>query len=516
MWVSHGQNAVMFVRKKPNQSGSVSVQVIDKSNGYRVVKTIGSAHDPEQIDRLVALGGQFIRQHRGQYALFPEGQRDNAAVLDFARTLANASIRTVGPELIFGRLFDEIGFDAIPESLFRDIVVARLVYPTSKLKTVDYLYRYQGKTVSVDSIYLFLDRLNDQYREQAQAIAYRYTRSVLKQISVVFYDMTSLYFEAEDEDELRKIGFSKDGKFQNPQIMLGLLVGENGYPIGYDIFEGNTFEGKTLIPVLKGIGQRYRFGKPVVVADAAMLSKSNLDALDEATYPFIVAARLRNETQTIQAEILRRCGGLRNGQSVVIDRGAGRRLIVSYSEKRAKKGARNRKRGLARLRQRLNSGKLTKEHLNNRGYNRFLKLTGEVRVEIDESRIDQAARWDGLKGYLTNTDLPPEAVIENYGQLWQVEHAFRISKTDLRIRPMYHRRRRRIEAHVLVAFVAYTIHKELERRLHAAGLTMSPQRAGELTQTMYEMSFTLPNDPATHRILLQMDPDQQRLYNLIH
>ena len=506
----------MFVRKKPNKSGSVSVQVIDKSNGYRVVETIGSARDPEEIARLVALGERFIRRRKKQYALFPEDQRDNAAVLDFVQTLANASIRTVGPELIFGRLFDEIGFDAIPEPLFRDIVVARLVYPTSKLKTVDYLYRYQGKTVSPDSIYLFLDRLNERYSRQAQAIAYRYSRRILKRISVVFYDVTSLYFEAEDEDDLRRIGFSKDGKFQNPQIMLGLLVGENGYPIGYDIFEGNTFEGKTLVPVLKGIERRYRFGKPVVVADAAMLSKDNLNALDAAKYPFIVAARLRNETQAMQAEILQRCAGLTNGQSVVIDHQAGRRLIVSYSDNRAKKDAHNRDRGLARLRKRVGSGKLTKEHLNNRGYNRFLKLTGEVTVEIDKSQIEQAARWDGLKGYLTNTELPADTVIGNYGQLWHIEKAFRISKTDLRIRPMFHRRRRRIEAHVLVAFVAYTIYKELERRLHGAGMTMSPKRAAELTQAMYEMSFKLPNDPALHQILLRMDAKQQQVYDLIY
>lgn len=153
----------MFVRKKPNRSGSVSVQVVDKTGGYRVVKTIGAARDPEEISRLVALGEQVIRRLSKQYELFPEDQRDNAAVLDFVQTLSNASIRTVGPELIFGRLFNEIGFDAIPEPLFRDIVVARLVYPVSKLKTVDYLYRYQGKTVSPDSIYLFLDRLNKRY-----------------------------------------------------------------------------------------------------------------------------------------------------------------------------------------------------------------------------------------------------------------------------------------------------------------------------------------------------------------
>ncbi len=506
----------MFVRQKPNRSGSTSVQVIDKSNGYRVVKTLGNAHDPAEVARLVELGELFIARRSGQYVLFPEDQHDHAVILGFVDTLHNASIRTVGPELIFGRLFDEIGFDAIPERLLRDIVMARLVYPTSKLKTVDYLYRYQGKTVSPDSIYLFLDRLNARYAAQAQRIAYQHSSRILKTISVVFYDMTSLYFETEDEDDLRRIGFSKDGKFQNPQIMLGLLVGRGGYPIGYDIFEGNTFEGKTLLPVLEGIARRYDFAKPIVVADAAMLSNDNLDALDRQGYPFIVAARIRNESQAMQKTILQHCAGLHNGQNVEVQHHAGRRLIIAYSDKRARKDAYNRERGLQRLRKQIQSGRLTKENLNRRGYNKFLKLSGEVKVEIDELRIEQAARWDGLKGYLTNTPLSPDDVIENYGQLWQIERAFRISKTDLRIRPMYHRRRRRIEAHVLVAFIAYTIYKDLERRLAAAGLPISPSRAAELTQTMYELTYRLPNTPADRRQLLAMDPEQKKLYELLH
>jgi transposase len=506
----------MFVRQKPNKSGSISVQVIDKSDGYRVVKTMGTATDPVEVARLVELGKLFIARRHGQYDLFPESQRDSAVILDFVDTLSNASIRTVGPELVFGRLFDEIGFNEIPERLFRDIVIARLVYPTSKLKTVDYLYRYQGKIISPDSIYLFLDRLNERYSAQAQRIAYEHSRKILKTINVVFYDMTSLYFEVEDEDDLRRIGFSKDGKFQSPQIMLGLLVGKGGYPIGYDIFEGNTFEGKTLLPVLERIATQYEFGKPIVIADAAMLSNDNLDSLDGQDYPFVVAARIRNESQVMQETILERCAGLQNGQHVEIGHDAGRRLIVAYSDKRAKKDAHNRERGLQRLRKRVRSGQLTKENLNRRGYNKFLKLTGKIAVEIDEQKVEQAARWDGLKGYLTNTDLPACDVIENYGQLWQVERAFRISKTDLRIRPMYHRRRRRIEAHVLVAFVAYTIYKELERRLTAASLSLSAARAAELTQTMYELTFRLPSAPEYQRRLLEMNPEQKSLYDLLY
>jgi len=506
----------MFVRKKKNRSGSVSVQVIDKSKSYRVVKTIGSSKDPDQISRMFELAKLFIDRQSKQYSLFPQDQQNNAAVLDFVGNIQNSQIRTVGPELIFGKIFDQIGFGAIGERLFRDIVIARLVYPTSKVKTVDYLFRYQGKTISTQSIYRFLDRLNDQYSLQAQQIAYKHSLSILKHITVVFYDMTSLYFENEDEGDLRKIGFSKDGKFQNPQIMLGLLVGSNGYPIAYDIFEGNTFEGKTLLPVLRRIENKYGFGKPVVVADAAMLSNENLQNLEQGQFPFIVGARIRNETQPMQEDILRRCGGLHDGQSVVIDKDSTRRLIISYSDKRARKDAHNRQRGLKKLRQKVNSGRLTKEHLNNRGYNKFLRLDGKVKINIDEEKIVQAARWDGLKGYLTNTDYSPGLVIETYGQLWHVEKAFRISKTDLRIRPMYHYRRRRIEAHVLIAFVAYTIYKELERQLTKGQLSISPQRAIELTQTMYELRFELPNDPEAQHILLKMNAEQQRLYELLY
>jgi transposase len=328
--------------------------------------------------------------------------------------------------------------------------------------------------------------------------------------------MTTLYFEAEDEDDLRKIGFSKDGKFQHPQIMLGLLVGEYGYPVGYDIFKGNTFEGKTLLPMLESIERRYHTGMPVVVADAAMLSKDNLRMLKEKKYPFIVAARIHNESETIKKEILQKANGLQNGQSIEILKEDGCRLIISFSDKRARKDAHNRQRGLNRLKKRIGSGKMTKEHLNNRGYNKFLKLTGEISVEIDEQKIEQAALWDGLKGYLTNTEISASEVIKNYGYLWHIEKAFRISKTDLRIRPVYHRLQKRIEAHILISFVAYSIYKEMERRLIEARINISPKRVVELTNTMYEMCFYLPNAPEKQRMLLKMDDDQKRIYDLIH
>jgi len=274
----------MFIRKKPNKTGSISVQIIDKSSGkYKVAKTIGSSRNPKEIKQLEIKARNFLIG--SQLKLFKTSEE--VVVENFLQDLSNSQIHTIGPELIFGTLFDRIGFNAIKEKLFRHIVIARLTYPTSKLKTADYLYRYKGIFIDVQSIYRFLDRLNEKYKEQAEKIAYEYTQKTLGQISVVFYDMTTLYFESEDEDDLRKIGFSKDGKFQNPQIMLGLLVGQNGYPIGYDIFEGNTYEGHTLIPTLKSLQRKYGFDKPIVVADAGLLSKDNIEKLKTEKYQFI-------------------------------------------------------------------------------------------------------------------------------------------------------------------------------------------------------------------------------------
>jgi transposase len=507
----------MFVRKNRNRSGTVSIQIISKQKGsYQVVQTVGCSRDPDEIERLVSRGESLLRRHDNQLKLFSLQSREAHAVKSFVEKLSNRQIHTLGPELIFGALFDRIGFGILPDQLFRDIVIARLAYPSSKLKTVDYLYRYRGIQTNEDTIYRFLDKLQKKYKTKVERIAYQYTQKTLKTISIVFYDITTLYFEAEDEDDLRKIGFSKDGKFQHPQIMLGLLVGKRGYPIGYDIFEGNTFEGHTLMPTLKKIQKKYNFKKPTVVADAALLSKKNLKSLGDAKYRFIVGGRIKNEAGAIQAEILKRSQGIQDGDYFIIKKEDGTKLVVTYSTTRAKKDAYNRERGIRKLKKRIQSGRLTKENLNNRGYNKFLKLAGEISIILDEDKVKADQKWDGLKGYITNTRFSAKTIVENYRELWQIEKAFRISKTDLRIRPIYHYRKRRIESHLCIAFVAYTIYKELERLLNRAGFAMSPKRAAELTHNMYELEYILPGEALMEKTLLKMDPEQQKLYNLIH
>ncbi len=260
----------MFLRKLKNRSGSISVQIILKANGkYKVVKTIGTGSSEQDVVKFWYLGKQELQRLNAQSKLFVF--ENDLIVEQVFESLKNAHIRTVGPELVFGRIYDHIGFNAINEALLRHLVIARLAFPLSKLKTIDYVYRYQHVMLDIDAIYRFLDKLNSKLKEQAEQIAFTHTQTILNgNISVVFYDMTTLYFEASDEDDLRKTGFSKDGKHQNPQIYLGLLVGLGGYAIGYDIFEGSIYEGHTLLPFLQKIATKFKLEKPVIVADAGL------------------------------------------------------------------------------------------------------------------------------------------------------------------------------------------------------------------------------------------------------
>lgn len=200
---------------------------------------------------------------------------------------------------------------------------------------------------------------------------------------------------------------------------------------------------------------------------------------------------------------------------MVIKKSSNTRLIVTYANKRAAKDEHNRKRGLQRLEKQIKSGKLTKSSINNKGYNKYLKLDGEISIEIDYEKFKQDSAWDGLKGYITNTKLSDKEVVENYKNLWHIEKAFRMSKTDLRIRPVYHRLRHRIEAHICITFTAYCIYKELERVLYKEKSRLSLRKVVESTHNMYEITYTLPESKHTKSKLLKMSDEQAEVYQII-
>jgi transposase len=505
-------NLDMFVRKKPNKSGLVSIQIIDKRAGrYRVAKTVGSSKDPTTIAALVAEAEGLISSIVGQQSFNFDVDQEKRIVDLFFKGIKQ--IQLVGPELILGKLFDEIGFNKIKDELFRHLVIARLVNPVSKLKTTDYLFKYKGITIEVDKIYRYLDKLHNTQKEAIQQISYQHTLTVLNNdLSIVFYDVTTLYFEIEDEDDLRKTGFSKEGKHQHPQILLGLLVSMDGYPLAYEIFEGNKFEGHTMLPVIEAFKAKYQLKKLVVIADAGLLSNENLLELQSKQYEYILGARLKNEKDAVKRQVL--ALSLENGQSIEIIKDENTKLIISYSQSRAKKDAANRRKGLQKLERNISRGKLTKQHINNRGYNKYLKLTGEVQISINYDKYNADQKWDGLKGYLTNTKLNKDEVIAHYGHLWKIEKAFRISKTDLRIRPIYHRLRHRIEAHICIAFCAYKIYKELDRQLKAANSSLSPEKAIDIANTIFKIIIETPFTKAKESRLHLPNEEQVKLLEL--
>jgi transposase len=479
----------MFVRKKKNKSGSTSIQIIQKQKGkYKVVKTIGSAIDEDEIKFLYQQANEAIPELFNQLNLF-----DSRVTSVDIKELNNDQIRVIGPELILGKIFDHIGFDQIKENLFKDSVISRITHPGSKLELSAYLRENHNRNISADAIYFFMDRLNSRHKTQVEDISFAYTKKLLQgSIGIVFYDMTTIYFESSQPDDLRIPGFSKDGKHQLPQIFLGLLVGKNGYPIGYDIFEGNIFEGHTLMPMLERFQSRFQLAKPTVVADAGLLSNNNIQSLKENEYTFILGARIKNESSKIINQIDKL--QLANNQVAGIKLGSDTTLFISYSKKRAKKDMANRERGLKRLEKSLNAGRLTKSNINNRGYNKYLQMQGELKITINYDKFKADAKWDGLKGYLTNTNLTGDEVIESYNNLWKIEKAFRISKTDLKIRPIYHRLRERIEAHICISFVAYVLYKELERALYQVDSPISITKAIKQINKMYGVSLPIGNN----------------------
>jgi transposase len=500
----------MFVRKKPNKSGKVSVQVIEKVKGsYKVAKTIGSSFNSAEIDELVFKGEEWIRNYKGILDIpFNNEEQMADSVLENVE-----SITVSGTELLLNKVFNDIGFNVIKDDIFRWLVYSRICFPASKLKTCDYLLTYHGLEYQVHDLYRYMDKLYNNYKEIIQLISFEHTKKILGgSINIVFYDVTTLYFEVDQEDDLRKTGFSKEGKHQNPQIVLGLLVGLDGYPLAYEIFEGNKFEGHTMIPVIETFRKKYNLPAPIVVADSGLLSKSNIAELLDNGYEFILGARLKSSGNKQKEKVL--ALHLKNGESVSLDWEESLRMVVSYSEKRAKKDRINREKGLKKLEKLLKTGKLNKTHINNRGYNKYLKMEGEIVIALDMEKYEQDGKWDGLKGYITNTKLDKDEVIENYNNLWKIEKAFRITKNEIKVRPVYHYKQRRIEAHISISFVAYKVYKELERQLNEKGAMISPQKAIEIAKGIYTIEIQLRSSGRKLRKTLLLNESQRNLANL--
>lgn len=433
----------------------------EKRAGQFVVKQhIGCASTLAEIETLKLKAKQILYEwkYANQLSLFPGVNPPTAKLVSWKIT---------GYHEVFGTIYDQIGF---PNTLLRDLVIARIALPKSKAATLRYLDRYLGIKLKKDVMYRFLDTLD---KDALSQIAFDFVSNRHPQgISVCFYDVTTLYFETTKEDEFRQKGFSKDHRMDIPQVLIGLFVDSYGFPFDFDVYEGKTFEGHTFIKAVETIRQKYSFPTLTVVADAGMLSKDNLDYLDSLRINYIVGARLKNVSQTLAQKILNHQFSKRPIFETIIDN---KRLIVDYSAGRAKLNAKNRDRAITKLKQKLAEKKPVVRK------SKYLLTEGKSEaIGINEDQIKQDQQFDGLKGYFTNKDnvIEHSEIIAQYHQLWQVEKAFRMSKHDLQERPIYHFLPQRIRAHLTLCFVSLLVMKETEMKL--AKINYSLETAIEL------------------------------------
>lgn len=507
----------MFIRRKKNPSGLISVQIIDKSSGrYRVLKTIGSSSDENIIIDFITQGNIWIKDHLGLSDLFEEQvkEKEELAITEHLLTKID-NILINGTHLLLENVYKSIGFDKINDDILKFLVIARLSNPLSKSSTVDYLKSYYSKDLKLHKIYRYLDKLYNTQQEAIQKISVEHTTRVLGgNIGLLFYDVTTLYFETDYGDDLRETGFSKDGKHSQPQVVLGLLVSKEGYPLSYSIFNGSQYEGRTMLPVVDDFVSKFKLNDFVIVADSGLLSKKNITLLEAFGYKYILGARIKNESENIKQWLFSL--EKTDNEFHEFQKSKTERLIINYSEKRAKKDRFNREKGVKRLEKEFKTGSITKEHINKKGYNKFLELSNNVNVVISNEKILDDLKWDGLKGYITNTSLNPKEVFEQYNGLWVVEKAFRVTKSKIEIRPMFHFTEARIQAHICICFVAYKVYKELERIIKKSKIDLSVDKVIEISKTITTLKIKILNGKKSiYKTMIITDKQKQieRLLN---
>ena len=505
----------MFVRKKKNRSGTISVVVVNKSRGRFVeVKHFGTVASDAEADRLKREAISWVRKFGGQLEIDFDDNKGRERE-ETQRVINNmASVLINGSQLLLGHVYDSIGFNRIPDEVLRHLVIARVSQPASKLATVAYLKSYYDEDVDLNAIYRYMDKLHDTQMELAQRISVEHTRKILGgRLGIVFYDVTTLYFETSSTDTLREPGFSKDGRMAESQVVLGLLVSEGGYPLSYSLYNGKQHEGFTMIPMIDNFTTRFSLDDaPIIVADSGLMSRKNIGLLRQGGYKYIIGARIRNTMGKVKDWILYR--QMKDEDTCETHLPDGDRLILGYSSGRAAKDAYNRKRGVERLRKAYSSGRLTKENVNRRGYNKFLEISKDVDVTIVENKIIEDSRWDGLKGYITNTDLDAQSVIAHYHGLWVVERAFRVSKSKLEARPIFHFTERRIEAHICICFIAYKVYKELERLIAMKQIGMSVDKVLDVAKTVVTVRVDMPHNGELYTKTLFLTEDHRRIMPL--
>ncbi|GAA1626528.1 IS1634-like element ISMsm6 family transposase [Georgenia ruanii] len=449
-----------YIRKVKTSSGATAVQIVDKRGGVRrIVAHVGSAHDDVELAVLMQAARERLNEGQAELDLgLDEAVRTSPGR---ARVVATAS------QVLWDVLVDAyraLGFTALEDEAFMKLVLARIIEPTSKADTIRVLEDVGIAAPHLNTLYATLRRSQERdYRDALAKACLAHSARRAGTAAMIMYDVTTLHFENEDEDDLRKVGMSKERRV-DPQVQVGLLVDPAGFPLEVHLFEGNKAETTTLIPVLTEFQRRHGVTDLVVVADAGMLSAANLNALEDAGFSFIVGSRLTKAPYDLADHFQRKGNYFEDGQILESTRVMGtgkaareRRIVYQWSFKRNKRDDRNINLMIAKA-EKIAAGTIPLKKA------RFLKVSGATK-ELDQATIDRARQLAGLKGYVTNLSaqtMPGPAIIAAYHDLWRVEQSFRMTKSDLKARPVFHRQRDAIEAHLTVVLAALAISRYLQ------------------------------------------------------
>lgn len=469
----------LIIRTVKTASGARAVQIIRYENKKRIiVRHIGSAHTDDELTVLRNEAELIREQLTPQLSLFPLSESqprivhiDHLQLQSVTHCFAHQALKQCAEQC-------ELHF---LHPLYQDIALMRIIEPASKLRTITLLQRYFNITYAERTVYRLLPKLILQ-KEDIEKAAYKtaYTHFG-ESFALVLYDVTTLYFEShEPDDELRARGFSKDDKSKQPQIVIGLLVTPKGFPLMHEVYKGNTFEGHTMLDVIKKFQRLHANTKPIIVADAAMLSRDNMQYLETEGYRYIVGARLAN-TPRLFIEIISSTLAKQNNSLIRLNYpNRPFDVVCAYSSQREKKDRRQFEKQIIKaseLIKRKEAGKRAK----------FVKKSpdGKPIFILDEELKQKTEKLLGIKGYCTNipeSETSNEQVISYYHDLWRIEQAFRISKTDLKTRPIFHHVHDAIQAHVLLCFMALMMGKFIEIK---TGLSL--QRARDILWNVHEV-----------------------------
>lgn len=444
------------IRITKTASKASAVQVVRYENRRVViVKHIGSAHNEEDVKALKEVALAWIKKNSKQLDLFPSlkfGDKLNQFSLNKCQYLG------VGYSFIYeclNQLFSQFQFTNIKDKMMLDLVLIRIIEPASKLRSLELLEELFGVKYLRLEFYRHLSDFTKQKDMVEDMVLEVAKRELNFDFNLVFYDVTTLYFETFKEDGFRKPGFSKDGKSNQPQILIGLVVNKEGFPVSYEVFEGNTFEGKTIIPVIQAFQSRHSIKNLTVVADAAMISVNNIENLKHNKLNYIVGARVANLSAAMIKEISIKLDK-KDGADLRIKTGLGI-LVCDFSVVRYKKDKRE-------MEKQIKKAEILLKEPHKIRRTKFLK-NGQNKgsLELNETLVEKTESLLGIKGYYTNLEgMDNQTIISQYRNLWHVEHAFRIAKSDLQTRPIYHFKKKTIEAHILICFMALAVCKYME------------------------------------------------------